>query len=138
VDAASVIGRIEIPQISLSVPMTAGITTEGLLRGAGHVPGTAFPGGLGTMGIAGHRDTFFRPLRYIQRGMKIRVSDKSGAYDYQVDSTEVVSPERVEVLNIGSRPELALVTCYPFHYIGAAPRRFIVHAHLLSVAPAAD
>jgi sortase A len=133
--ATKVIGRIEIPEINLSAPITAGITTEGLLRGAGHVPGTAFPGGLGTMGIAGHRDTFFRPLRHIKEGMKIRVTDATGAYHYQVDSTEVVSPENVQVLDIGSRPKLTLVTCYPFNFIGHAPLRFIVHAHLLSVAP---
>ena len=130
----AIIGRIEIPQIDLSVPITASITREGLLRGAGHVPGTAFPGGLGTMGIAGHRDTFFRPLRRIRLGMQIKVIGASGTYRYQVDSTEIVNPEGVEVLNIGSRPMLTLVTCYPFNYIGAAPRRFIVHAHLLSAA----
>jgi sortase A len=131
----TVIGRIEIPQIALSVPITASISKEGLLRGAGHVPGTAFPGGLGTMGIAGHRDTFFRPLQRIRPGMQIRVIGAGGAYRYRVDSTEVVDPENVKVLGIASRPMLTLITCYPFHYIGAAPRRFIVHAHLLSAAP---
>jgi sortase A len=137
-DPARIIGRIEISQVALSVPMTASITKEALLRGAGHVPGTAFPGGLGTMGIAGHRDTFFRPLRRIRPGMQIKVIGPGGAYRYQVDSTEIVNPEEVEVLNIRSRPMLTLVTCYPFNYIGAAPRRFIVHAHLISVAPESE
>ena len=132
---AAVIGRIEIPQIALSVPLMASISKDGLLRGAGHVPGTALPGGLGTIGIAGHRDTFFRPLRRIRPGMQIKVIGAAGAYRYRVDSTEIVDPEEVKVLDIASRPMLTLITCYPFHYIGAAPRRFIVHAHLLSVAP---
>jgi sortase A len=132
---AGVIGRIEIPEIALSVPMMASISKDGLLRGAGHVPGTALPGGLGTIGIAGHRDTFFRPLRGIRPGMQIKVIGAAGAYRYQVDSTEIVDPEEVKVLDIASRPALTLITCYPFNYIGAAPRRFIVHAHLLSVAP---
>lgn len=132
---AAVIGRIEIPQIALSVPIMASITRDGLLRGAGHVPGTALPGGLGTIAIAGHRDTFFRPLRRIRPGMQIQVVGATGAYRYRVDSTEIVDPEEVEVLDIASRPMLTLITCYPFNYIGAAPRRFIVHAHLLSVAP---
>lgn len=70
---AAVIGRIEIPQIALSVPLMASISRDGLLRGAGHVPGTALPGGLGTIGIAGHRDTFFRPLRRIRPGMQIKL-----------------------------------------------------------------
>jgi len=132
---AGVIGRIEIPQIALSVPIMASISKDGLLRGAGHVPGTALPGGLGTIGIAGHRDTFFRPLRQIRPGMQIKIIGAAGAYRYRVDSTEIVDPEEVKVLDIASRPMLTLITCYPFHYIGAAPRRFIVHAHLLSVAP---
>ena len=132
---AAVIGRIEIPQIALSVPIMASISRDGLLRGAGHVPGTALPGGLGTIGIAGHRDTFFRPLRRIRPGMQVKVIGAAGAYRYRVDSTEIVDPEEVKVLDIASRPMLTLITCYPFNYIGAAPRRFIVHAHLLSVAP---
>ena len=133
--AGDVIGRLEIPTINLSVPMTAGIESASLLRGVGHIEGTAVPGGLGTLGLAGHRDTYFRPLRRIQTGMDIRVTDASGTYHYEVDSTEIVLPEQVDVLSIRSRPELTLVTCYPFDYIGAAPKRFIVHAHLLSALP---
>ena len=117
------------------MPILADYQTESLLRGVGHIPGTAMPGGLGTMGLAGHRDTYFRPLRKIKVNMDIRVSDSSGTYHYEVDSTEVVRPEDVQVLDIGARPELTLVTCYPFTFIGAAPERFIVHAHLLSALP---
>ncbi len=136
--AGVVIGRLEIPQISLSVPVMADYDPNSLLRGVGHIQGTATPGGLGTMGLAGHRDTYFRPLRRIAAKMEIRVADETGMYHYEVDSTEVVTPEQVEVLEIRSRPELTLVTCFPFDYIGAAPKRFIVHAHLLSASPDAD
>ena len=134
-DKGEVIGRLEISLLGLSVPVTAGIETSSLLRGVGHIEGTAYPGGLGTLGLAGHRDTYFRPLRNIKDGMDIRVTDDSGTYHYEVDSTEVVLPEQVDVLAIRSRPELTLVTCYPFDYVGAAPKRFIVHAHLLSASP---
>ena len=134
-NAGVVIGRLDIPQLSLSVPVMADFDPNSLLRGVGHIHGTAVPGGLGTMGLAGHRDTYFRPLRRITPKMDIQVADGSGVYHYQVDSTEVVMPEQVEVLEIRSRPELTLITCYPFDYIGAAPKRFIVHAHLLSVSP---
>ena len=130
-----VIGRLEIPTIGLSVPMTAGIESSSLLRGVGHIDGTAVPGGLGTLGLAGHRDTYFRPLRHIQTGMDIRVTDATGTYHYEVDSTEIVLPEQVDVLAIRERPELTLVTCFPFDYVGAAPKRFIVHAHLRSMSP---
>nr|WP_257025491.1 class D sortase [Edaphobacter lichenicola] len=130
-----VIGRIEIPALALSAPITADYDGSSLHRGVGHIPGTAVPGGLGTVGLAGHRDSFFRPLRRIAAKMEVRLIDKSGTYHYVVDSTEIVSPDKVEVLNIAARPELTLITCFPFDYVGAAPERFIVHAHLLSASP---
>jgi sortase A len=134
VGGSEVIGRLEIPQIDLSVPIMSNFESASLLKGIGHITGTAMPGGLGTLGLAGHRDTYFRPLRKIANKMEIRVTDTTGVYHYQVDSTEIVTPEQVQVLEIQSRPEMTLITCYPFDYIGAAPKRFIVHAHLMSVA----
>ena len=130
-----VIGRLEIRALKLSVPILSDYQTQSLRDGIGHIPGTANPGGLGTMGLAGHRDTYFRPLKDIRRGMDIRVTDQSGTFHYLVDSTEIVQPDAVQVLDIQSRPELTLITCYPFYYVGAAPQRFIVHAHLLSAIP---
>ena len=127
------LGELSIPKISLAVPILPDYDSDSLLKGIGHVKGTALPGGLGNMGLAGHRDTYFRPLRNITAGMDIRVTDLNGTYHYSVDSTEVVTPEQVSVLDIGQRPELTLITCYPFNYVGAAPKRFIVHAHLISV-----
>lgn len=133
-----VIGRIDIPALTLSAPITAGFDAESLRRGVGHVRGTALPGGLGTVGLVGHRDSFFRPLRTIAAGMEIRLTDRSGTYRYRVDRTEVVDPGTIEVLDVTSTPELTLVTCFPFDYAGPAPQRFIVHAHLLSVVPDQD
>lgn len=131
-------GRLEIPQLGLSVPILSNYESESLLKGVGHIPGTAMPGGLGTLGLAGHRDTYFKPLRGIHPKMDIRVADKTGIYHYEVDTTEIVTPDQVRVLDIQNRPELTLITCYPFNYIGAAPKRFIVHAHLLSAIPDAS
>ena len=131
----SVMGRIDIPALALSAPITDDFDTGSLRHGVGHIPGTAVPGGLGTVGLAGHRDTFFRPLRNIAPKMEIRLTDRTGTYHYAVDSTEIVSPDKVQVLDIAARPELTLITCFPFDYVGAAPRRFIVHAHLLSASP---
>jgi sortase A len=128
-------GRLEIPALHLSVPIAYGIETKSLLRGVGHVNGTALPGGLGTVVLAGHRDTYLRPLAHVAKGMKILLVGSNGAYRYTVDRWEIVTPEHVEVIATQSRPELALITCYPFYYIGPAPRRFVVHAHLESVAP---
>ena len=134
-NTSRVIARLAIPEIALSVPVMSDFETNSLLKGIGHIQGTAMPGGLGTMGLAGHRDTYFRPLRNIKLGMGIDVSDETGTYHYRVDSTEIVTPEQVQVLNIRDRPEMTLITCYPFNYVGAAPKRFIVHAHLLSASP---
>jgi sortase A len=128
-----VIGRLEIPGLRLTVPILSNYDPESLKRGVGHIPGTAFPGGLGTVGLAGHRDMFLRPLKDIRKGMDIRLVGEGGTYHYTVDSTEIVKPTEVRVLDIGERPELTLITCYPFYFVGSAPERFIVHAHLLSV-----
>ncbi len=128
-------GRLEIPDLHLSVPVTTGIEPSSLLHGVGHINGTAMPGGLGTIGLAGHRDTYLRALRSVAVGMDIRVVDGTGVYHYTVDSTEIVTPEQVEVLAIQSRPALTLITCFPFDYVGPAPKRFIVHAYLNSVIP---
>lgn len=128
-------GRIEIPALALSAPITTDYDMTSLRNGVGHIPGTAMPGGLGTVGLAGHRDSFFRPLRRIRPTMDIRLIDKTGTYHYIVDSIEIVTPDKVHVLDIVARPKLTLITCFPFDYVGAAPRRFIVHAHLLSASP---
>lgn len=129
------IGTISIPQIRLSAPIVEGVGDADLRRGAGHVPGSAQSGGLGNMVLAAHRDTIFRSLRSIQKGMDISVTGPEGAFHYQVDSLRVVSPNELEVLEIASVPEVTLITCYPFNFIGSAPMRFIVKAHLVSPVP---
>lgn len=134
----AVLGRMEIPKLNLSVPLIDGVRDVDLQRGAGHIPGTAMAGGLGTVGIAAHRDTFFRPLRQIAPGVEILVAGRGGTFAYEVTSTEIVAPDKVSVLDVGDSPQLALITCYPFNYIGAAPKRFIVHARLLSLEPSAQ
>lgn len=133
--STAVIGRIEIPAIGMVTPLIAGDDSMSLTQGAGHIPGTALPGGLGTVGIAGHRDTHFRLLRRVMPGMDVRLTDRTGTYHYRVTSSEIVTPEQVSVLDIVSEPGLVLITCYPFSYIGHAPKRFVVHAALLSTAP---
>ena len=129
----AVIGRLDIDALKLSVPMTAGVESDSLIRGVGHVNGTAMPGGLGTIALAGHRDTYFRPLQHIEKQMDVAITDATGTYHYTVESWEVVSPDDVDVLSIRTEPELVLITCYPFHFVGAAPKRFVVHARLTSL-----
>jgi LPXTG-site transpeptidase (sortase) family protein len=99
-----------------------------LKLGPGHIRTTALPGEGGNVGIAGHRDTFFRPLRFIRRGDTIELITYEREREYRVVSTEIVNPTDTRVLLPTSRETLTLVTCYPFTFIGAAPKRFIVRA----------
>ena len=124
----SLVGRMEIPRIGISVMVLEG-DGDGVLRKAvGHVPTTAFPGGPGNVVIAGHRDTFFRALRKIRKDDEITFTTTQGIYNYQVGSIEKVGPQDVQVLKASLHPTLTLVTCYPFDYIGPAPERFVVQA----------
>lgn len=122
------IGRIEIERLGLSVMVIEGDDGKTLRRAAGHVPGTAFPGQSGNVGITAHRDTFFRPLRNIQMDDVITLTTLQGAYRYRVVSTKIVSPDDVSVLDSAGGEILTLVTCYPFYFVGDAPNRFIVRA----------
>ncbi len=127
--AGGVVGRLDIPRIGVSVMVVEGVKYGDLKRAAGHIPGTALPGESGNVGVAGHRDTFFRPLRSIQRNDIITMSTLQGAYRYRVVRTKVVRPDDVQVLYPTGRDTLTLVTCFPFDYVGPAPKRFIVQAY---------
>ncbi len=123
-----VVGRIEIPRVGLKAMILEGVSQRTLALAVGHIPGTALPGKKGNVGIAGHRDTFFRSLAGIHQNDTIVVTTRDGAYRYHVDSCAVVGPRDTRVLDASQRPSLTLVTCYPFRYLGPAPERFIVHA----------
>ncbi len=126
------VGRLVIPRLHLGAIVREGDGQRTLSLALGHIPGTAFPGQSGNVGVAGHRDTLFRSLRSIERNDWIQFQTLGGTYDYRVESTEVVKPSDVGVLAPGRYPELTLVTCYPFYYLGAAPDRFIVKARQVS------
>ena len=121
---------LEIPRIDLEVPVFEGTDDLTLNRGAGRIAGTSRPGEAGNIGIAAHRDSFFRGLKKIQPGDAIRLRTRSGAEMYNVDHIEVVRPDDVRVLEPRPQPSLTLVTCYPFYYFGSAPQRYIVSASL--------
>lgn len=126
--ADGLIGRIEIPRLLLSVVVVEGIDKTTLRRAVGHVPGTALPGQPGNVGLAGHRDTFFRPLKDLKLKDEVRVSTLQGNFKYEVESLRVVEPDNVGVLAASADNVLTLVTCYPFYYFGPAPQRWIVRA----------
>lgn len=124
----SAIGRIEIPRLGISVVIRAGSDARTLRLAVGHIPGTALPGDMGNIGLAGHRDTFFRRLRDIRADDEIRIVTPEGTFVFRVEGTSVVMPKDTWVLDASTAPTLTLVTCFPFTYIGSAPQRFIVRA----------
>ncbi len=125
----SSIGRIEISRIGVDVIIAEGTDGKTLRRGVGHVTGTSLPGEPGNVAIAGHRDTFFRALRDVHQGDEVTLTTVDGAFHYRVDWTKVVGDEATEVLSDSDEAILTLVTCYPFYFVGPAPKRFIVRAH---------
>lgn len=132
-----VIGRLEIPRLGLNTVIIKGAEASALRSAAGHIPGTALPGSPGNVGIAGHRDQSFRRLKDAQTGDWIMVVTPEGSFHYRIASLSVVSPRQTSVLAASKEPKLTLVTCYPFHYVGRAPQRFIVEAREVAPVPEA-
>ena len=129
---------LRIPHIGLEVAVLPGTDDRTLDRAVGHIEQTALPGADGNAGLAGHRDGFFRGLKDIHRGDVIELDTLRGTQAYRVERTWVVDPDDVSVLEATPGRSLTLVTCYPFHYVGAAPRRFVVRAVLVPGATVKD
>ena len=124
----AVVGKLEIPRVKVSVIVVEGADSRDLKHAAGHISGTALPGERGNLGIAAHRDTFFRPLRDVRRGDNIVLHTLRGDYWYSVASTSVVLPDDIHALDSAGSETMTLVTCYPFYFIGSAPKRYVVMA----------
>ncbi|MGH9456962.1 MAG: class D sortase [Thermoanaerobaculia bacterium] len=124
----AVLGRLEIPRLDVTAIVRAGDDEKTLARAVGWLPGTPAPGEGGNTALAGHRDTFFRPLRRIEIGDRIRLVVPPETFEYRVESLKIVEPDDVSVLESHGREELTLITCYPIRFVGPAPDRFIVKA----------
>lgn len=125
-----VLGRVDIPRLGISVAVLQGTSSRTLRLGAGHIEGTPLPGATGNSGIAGHRDTFFRELKDIRKNDEIKLQTATGIFHYEVDWVKVVDPDDINVLEPSAQDStLTLVTCYPFYFVGSAPKRFVVRAH---------
>ena len=114
-----------------------GIDDDTLSRAVGHIPATALPGHPGNVGLAGHRDTFFRGLRNLRKRDEIDFLTLDGNFKYRVESLKIVNPDNASVLAPSPENTLTLVTCYPFYYVGNAPKRFIVRAQQIDNRPIA-
>jgi sortase A len=131
---APAIGILRIPKARIEAPILEGTDDLALNRGVGRIAGTARIGENGNIGIAGHRDGFFRGLKDVHTGDLIEMITSAGEESYIIDSIRIVKPDDVSVLAPRARPSLTLVTCYPFYFIGSAPERYIVQASV-EVAP---
>ncbi len=128
-----VLGRLVIPKLTIDVVIREGTDAASLRRAVGHITGTAMAGSNGNFVITGHRDTFFRPLRNIANNDEILAITPGARHTYRVYAISVVPPDHVQVLRRTTQPECTLVTCFPFDYMGSAPRRFIVQARLVKI-----
>jgi len=125
----SIIGRIEIPRLRVRAMVREGDDDASLRDAIGHLPDTPLPGEKGNVALAGHRDTLFRNLKDVRRDDKITLTTLDGEFVYRVVSFQVVQPAEVSVLDPAPDQKiLTLVTCYPFYFVGDAPKRFIVRA----------
>jgi sortase A len=124
------LAKLKIPRLDAELYVIEGDGPRELRRGPGHLAGTALPGEKGNCVIAGHRDTHFRVLKDIREGDDIVLQTDSGQYLYRVRKMHIVSPENTTALRPTTTSALNLITCYPFYYVGSAPKRFVVEAQL--------
>jgi sortase A len=132
------IARLRIPMAKMDYVVFGGDDQATLEKGPGHVPGSELPGeetSRRNCVITAHRDSHFRHLGWLRRGHRIELETPSGAISYDVVSREIVFPDAVRVLQPTEKPRLTLITCYPFNWVGAAPKRLVVVAEPVS-APA--
>jgi sortase A len=126
--AGGLVGMLDVPRLKMTTPVVEGDDDGTLKRAVGHLPDTPFPWEKGNSALAGHRDGLFRPLKDVKIGDEIRFRTTSEQLRYRVTKTSIVKPDDVSVLEPGSTETLTLITCYPFNYVGSAPKRFVVHA----------
>lgn len=130
----SSIGRLEIPRVHISAMIAEGTSPSVLSRAVGHAIGSALPGQPGNVTLAAHRDTFFRHLGDVRWGDIIELKEPGHEYWYQVRFTAVVGPKDTWVLEPTGKETLTLLTCYPFHFVGPAPDRFVIRARRVRAA----
>jgi len=128
----SIVGRLSIPRLRLSVMVREGVDGKTLQLAVGHIPSTPLPGQAGNVGVAGHRDTFFRGLKDLRTADEVEFATAKGSFLYKVESLMIVEPDNIGVLAASGSNVLTMVTCYPFSYIGNAPKRFVVRARQVS------
>ena len=128
VRVGGLVGMLDVPRLKMTTPVVEGDDDGTLKRAVGHLPDTPLPWEKGNSALAGHRDGLFRPLKDVKIGDEIRFRTTREQLRYRVTKTSIVKPDDVSVLEPRATETLTLITCYPFNYVGSAPKRFVVHA----------
>jgi sortase A len=131
----SVVARLRIPRIELDLPVIEGTSAAELLKAPGHLIGSALPGQSANCVLAGHRDLHFRRLGELRPGDPMQLVTGKGTYTYRVEGSRIIGPSEISVLEPGSEATLTLITCYPFRYVGPAPKRFVILGRMATQAP---
>ena len=134
--ASDLIGIVEIPRLKVSSPVLSGDDSKTLAVAVGHLPDTPKPWERGNSALSAHRDGLFRPLKNIRVGDEVHIRSVRGDFTYRVRDTKIVTPDDLSVLAPFDADMLTLITCYPFNFVGNAPKRFIVHAERVPSVPA--
>lgn len=129
-DLPPVLGVLNIPSVGLEVPVYPSDSDLLMDRGSGVIDGMSYPHEPGNIGIAGHRDGYFRSLKDVQPGDKIFLQTLDGPKQFVVNATKIVEIDDLGLLQDTHEQSVTLVTCYPFYFVGHAPQRFIVTASL--------
>lgn len=125
-----IMGKLTIVKTENVFPIIQGTTEEDLKNGAGHYLDSALPGENGNCVIFGHRDGVFKKLEDVKIGDTILVETSLGKFIYKITNLNITSPSESEIIKRYDEQMLTLVTCYPFNYIGSAPKRFVVIAKM--------
>jgi len=131
IQRGDVVAKLSIDRLNREWVVLEGADRGELKRGPGHLVDSALPGSPGNCVIAGHRDTQFRVLRNVEIGEEISIESEGKAFRYRVVDRQVVDPTDTSSLDPTEKPTLTLVTCYPFYYVGPAPKRFVIRAELV-------
>lgn len=127
-EEGTVLGRVALPRLGIDAPLLEGVAARTLRLGVGRIPNASMPGYPGNLTLAGHRDSYFRSLEGVRVGDVVEVTTLAGDRRFRVQETRVVDPSAVEILDDRSGETLTLITCFPFRFIGPAPKRFVVFA----------
>jgi sortase A len=123
------IGILEIPRIKAELPIVEGTDPNDLAKGVGHYKGSSLPSQHGQIVLSGHRDTVFRKLGELKIGDPLIVQIPNGSFTYKITHTKIVDENDTSIITLQKQyEELILTTCYPFYYIGNAPKRYIIYA----------